>query len=521
MRFRLPAGTPSTVLVWIVVLLLVSVVGALWDGPRQGRAQAAAGLDGAQFSRYQSAEMQTRIALGFGSSAVPVDDWERLARDSAVAGMNRRALVALALAGRPFDPSLVDDLMADQTAAGVPADEVRAEARLWRSLYGPKGSPAVPRDAEARIAALRIGLLGERAAADAVRRRDGATAARPRETAFAASSRSAAMRLLTLLVVPLVLGLFGVALGLWTLVTASGRFRWTAVGAVAALGLAGAGWAGRQASVAAGIEVGIVAGFFAGAVAVALFVLAVVAALRERHWMPGVPVPGGLRGGPGWGDWADGFLCYLALYRLAQLGAAMALSGDRSVLVPALAAAQFGSGIAAMAYLAWRLRRRGHRLTAMGWTARRLPGDILCGIGGYAMLLPVVGVLGQISQRLFENSSNTAPNPVIPLLASAGASERFWLFLMAAVAAPLLEEFFFRGALYTAFRERWRWLPSALLSSAVFASLHPVQDWLPIVGLGFGFAAMRERRGSLVPGIVAHALQNGMASLLATQLFGG
>ena len=95
------------------------------------------------------------------------------------------------------------------------------------------------------------------------------------------------------------------------------------------------------------------------------------------------------------------------------------------------------------------------------------------------------------------------------------------IFVMVALAAPFFEELFFRGALFSGLRTRWGWVASALVSGAIFAIAHPPQDWLPIFGLGFGLAAMREMRQSLVPCITAHLIQNALAYLFLTTLFGG
>ena len=78
---------------------------------------------------------------------------------------------------------------------------------------------------------------------------------------------------------------------------------------------------------------------------------------------------------------------------------------------------------------------------------------------------------------------------------------------------------FFRGVLYTGLRARWGVAASIIVSAALFAIGHPVQDWLPIFGLGVAFAALRECRQSIVPGMVAHFLQNGLVFLTLSALF--
>jgi hypothetical protein len=98
---------------------------------------------------------------------------------------------------------------------------------------------------------------------------------------------------------------------------------------------------------------------------------------------------------------------------------------------------------------------------------------------------------------------------------------RVAIFLLVAVSAPLFEELFFRGVLYTGLRRRLAWGASVLLTGAVFAALHPVADWLPIMGLGVMFGVLREHRQSLIPGIAAHFLQNTLSFVSLTLLSNG
>ena len=107
-------------------------------------------------------------------------------------------------------------------------------------------------------------------------------------------------------------------------------------------------------------------------------------------------------------------------------------------------------------------------------------------------------------------------HPIIGWIYSGGAKERILALLLASGIAPLLEETFFRGALHRYLRGRLRFFPSALLTGAIFASLHP-QGWLAIPALGaigFGFSLLREWRDSLIAPMTAHAINNG--ALLVT-----
>ena len=81
----------------------------------------------------------------------------------------------------------------------------------------------------------------------------------------------------------------------------------------------------------------------------------------------------------------------------------------------------------------------------------------------------------------------------------------------------------FRGALFTYMRAWHRWLLSALMSSLIFASLHP-QGWtgIPVLAtIGFIFAATREWRGTVIASGVAHALNNAVAVTMLVLVLAG
>jgi membrane protease YdiL (CAAX protease family) len=93
------------------------------------------------------------------------------------------------------------------------------------------------------------------------------------------------------------------------------------------------------------------------------------------------------------------------------------------------------------------------------------------------------------------------------------------VLLLAAVIAPIVEETMFRGVLYRHLREMTGRLGgalsffiSAVVASFIFAAIHP-QGWLgipPLMGIAIGLSIAREWRGSLIPSMVAHGVNNGL-----------
>jgi membrane protease YdiL (CAAX protease family) len=102
----------------------------------------------------------------------------------------------------------------------------------------------------------------------------------------------------------------------------------------------------------------------------------------------------------------------------------------------------------------------------------------------------------------------------------SGWLNKLLLVIVACVAAPIVEETMFRGVLYRHLRGMtagWRTALSAIASGTVagfiFAVIHP-QGFVAVpalMALAYGFTLLREWRGTIIPGIVAHSLNNAIA----------
>jgi membrane protease YdiL (CAAX protease family) len=82
------------------------------------------------------------------------------------------------------------------------------------------------------------------------------------------------------------------------------------------------------------------------------------------------------------------------------------------------------------------------------------------------------------------------------------------------VCAPLAEEFFFRGYFFGALRSNGFW-PAALLTGLAFGCVHvfgsPIAFIVPLALLGTALCFIREKTGSLYPGIALHCVNNSVA----------
>ncbi|MCH8315618.1 MAG: CPBP family intramembrane metalloprotease [Planctomycetes bacterium] len=168
--------------------------------------------------------------------------------------------------------------------------------------------------------------------------------------------------------------------------------------------------------------------------------------------------------------------------------------------------------------------------TDIGWTLGRRPVlEPAFGVAGYAMTLPllVVGlvfviVLMMIQTALAGPVPTFAPmggpaHPIITDLAQGHWWAKAQVLFMAVVAAPIVEETMFRGVLYRHLRDASARMGivlsiglSTFINTFVFAVIHP-QGWVAmpaLMALACGFTLMREWRGTVVPSMIMHAINN-------------
>ena len=132
-------------------------------------------------------------------------------------------------------------------------------------------------------------------------------------------------------------------------------------------------------------------------------------------------------------------------------------------------------------------------------------------------------IIAEISVFILENAYAffllylvKAKIPEQPIFQMFGRGRGHFLFalILIAVLAPMSEEMFFRGFIYTAFRERYGVLYGVLISSGIFALFHILpQLMVPIFIIGVALSWLYEYRKSLVAPIMLHALNNLLALL--------
>ena len=197
---------------------------------------------------------------------------------------------------------------------------------------------------------------------------------------------------------------------------------------------------------------------------------------------------------------ADGLIAATAFLVLQLMLSALwrVFQPDRpgaGVLVSFVAAGALTYGLARLVY--WRagvktlpslLGRAGQRSAAV--REGLLWGAAAAGLGAAYLLA--------LRQLLLMPEAGAAVAPAL----------RIGLAWPCVLAAPVFEEFIFRGLIFAGLRRSFAWWPSAAASAAVFAVVHPPVSMIPVFFLGLCTAAAYERGRSLMAPMLVHAVYN-------------
>ena len=208
---------------------------------------------------------------------------------------------------------------------------------------------------------------------------------------------------------------------------------------------------------------------------------------------------------------ADGVLAALAFFILQGLLTLWFKSVDYSSGASLLFAFTLAGLLAGAVILIslWRsgmpnlLRSVGIRAPERGLARGLLTGvaaGVACGLvaRGYLSLVEHVDFL-----RLLRDET-------VSLSKDNGRGVSPWFAILAIGAAPLFEEFIFRGVLFAGFRRSFTPLAAAAASAAVFAIVHPAIASAPVFVLGFAAALVYERERSLLVPMAAHMTYNAL-----------
>lgn len=158
------------------------------------------------------------------------------------------------------------------------------------------------------------------------------------------------------------------------------------------------------------------------------------------------------------------------------------------------------------------IRAQGGSWQELGFREIRPVRDSVIGVAGYAAVLPffllVLFALIVLIQ-IFQYEPPAHPLLEVFLEEEKAPKTISYSILLACVAGPILEEIFFRGFCYPAFKKRWGKAWGMVLSAAFFSGIHQnLFAFFPVMVLGIGLAYLYEKRGSLFPSIILHIVHN-------------
>jgi membrane protease YdiL (CAAX protease family) len=146
----------------------------------------------------------------------------------------------------------------------------------------------------------------------------------------------------------------------------------------------------------------------------------------------------------------------------------------------------------------------------LGFRTSNVRLDLVWGVAGYMVALPIVWAANEVSSWLFQGVRSPTHPALVELAAGQNLPLQVLLLFQAVLLAPVAEETLFRGVFFRSLTPRAGRTMALLLASGVFALLHPQLPlgFLGLFVLGATFNVLYLFRGSLLPCMVAHALNN-------------
>lgn len=172
---------------------------------------------------------------------------------------------------------------------------------------------------------------------------------------------------------------------------------------------------------------------------------------------------------------------------------------DAPVSSSFLRLALFAPFVAGLAYVSG--KERAQLGSWLAWRWSRIGEGLLLGIGTASFALGYSWTLGQLGL--------SARGPHFPLEIFGGA-----LVVLGTVAAPVVEELYFRGRLFGMIESARGAVPALWITSILFTAMHAVTaPWLvpPYLVVSLALAWQRMRTGAITASIATHAAHNAVA----------
>ena len=195
---------------------------------------------------------------------------------------------------------------------------------------------------------------------------------------------------------------------------------------------------------------------------------------------------------------SDGLIAAMLFFVAQGIAAAVIIGRGRVTGAAVLIAFSIGGAVtyALMRYMYARAKTEHvPRILGAGTTQPLLgiAGGLAAGAFGLAYLY-VIGSLGLLDDVTRDSKSYI--------------DYGVWVIPLGVIAAPIFEEFIFRGLIFGGLRRSFGVWPATLASAAVFAILHPPLAIIPVFALGLCTALVYERTRSLLAPMLVHAVYN-------------
>ncbi len=156
-------------------------------------------------------------------------------------------------------------------------------------------------------------------------------------------------------------------------------------------------------------------------------------------------------------------------------------------------------------------RKYRTKIAHMGLSTVRLWQNIKTGVLAYVAIIPaliVVLIITGTVAKLF--SYEPPPQPVVQIYLNENKNPQLLFFsFFVALLGPAIEEIFFRGFTYQAFRTRFGATKAMFLSAFIFSFLHlNLVAFIPIFFLGVVLSYLYEKTGTLAAPMTVHMLHN-------------
>jgi ABC-2 type transport system permease protein len=151
----------------------------------------------------------------------------------------------------------------------------------------------------------------------------------------------------------------------------------------------------------------------------------------------------------------------------------------------------------AMRFAFWRLKAEGVPRTFGRGAGRAMAAGAVA--GSMAAALAYIYLFLTPLPALFEAPSES----IVP-----SGEDALMFAILAIAAAPLFEEFIFRGLVYGGLRRSLGVAASVLASAALFAIVHPPVGFVPVFAVGVATALVYERSRMLIGPMTVHAVYN-------------